>query len=60
MLLFMSSTELCRYSDGLLARESGFDSRGDQFFPLLYRVQTGCGAHPAPYRMRTDGKAAGV
>jgi hypothetical protein len=37
------------------ARRSGFNSRcgNDEIFFLLYRVQTGSGAHPASYTVST-------
>jgi hypothetical protein len=47
--------QLSRYSDELRARRPGFDSWPGQGFSLLDRIQTGSGAHPAPYPMGTGG-----
>jgi hypothetical protein len=37
------------------AGRSGFDSRKGQAISLLYSVQSGSGAHPAPYLVSTGG-----
>jgi hypothetical protein len=49
---------------GFTAGRCGFDSRPGQDSILFYSVQTGPGAHPAPYPICTaysfpEGKAAG-
>jgi hypothetical protein len=41
------------------AEGSEFESRYGQDFSPLHLFQTGSGAHPAPYRMGTEDKAAG-
>jgi hypothetical protein len=42
-----------RSSDGLREGRSGFDSRQEQNFSLLYIIQTNSGAHPASHPMGT-------
>jgi hypothetical protein len=43
-----------------VAGRPGFDSWKRQDFSLLHSVQTGSGAHPAPYPMDTGGASPGV
>jgi hypothetical protein len=55
-LVNIFAVTLSRYSAGLRAGRSGFDSRqGAGNFSLRHRVQTSSGAHPASYPMGTRG-----
>jgi hypothetical protein len=49
------SEYLSRYSDRIPAGRPGFDSRQEQDFSMLHRVQTGSGAHPASCTVGTGG-----
>jgi hypothetical protein len=45
--------------DGLGAGQPGLNSRQGQDVSLLHNVQSGSGAHPAPYPMSTWGSFSG-
>jgi hypothetical protein len=48
-----------RYSDGLQAGRSGFDSRQGEYVSLLHSVQNGSRVHPSSYPMGIEGSFPG-